>query len=207
MIWQLHQKSNSLLGHRNKIFSSGNCVDKRGHKRFRNLLTGAPYTEDMGQSSLMKSCLSLKDSPIQKLHLEVRSLGTCFLTLHKDTGWHWLTCRQAISFLKRFSGGKKKKKKGYDAGKKHPAVLWPPYYPHGPNSSSSRMMLASSASSIPPKPNPIRPGLPEEHGGLHPHHRLPLPQANFPPCRPSNPSHSGRWAGSEYGVAFWGGKW
>lgn len=48
VIWQLRQKNNSLLGHRNKIFSSGSCVDKRIHKRFFNLLMGAPHAEDVG---------------------------------------------------------------------------------------------------------------------------------------------------------------
>lgn len=35
-----------------------------------------------------------------------------------------------------------------------------------------RLILVLSASSIPPKPNPARPGLPEEHGGLHPHPKV-----------------------------------
>ena len=48
VIWQLRQKNNSLLGHRNKIFSSGSCIDKRVHKRFFNLLMGALHAEDMG---------------------------------------------------------------------------------------------------------------------------------------------------------------
>lgn len=35
-----------------------------------------------------------------------------------------------------------------------------------------RLILVLSAGSIPPKPNPARPGLPEEHGGLHPHPKV-----------------------------------
>lgn len=76
---------------------------------------GTPCADDVGQSSLMKSYPSLTDLPIWKLHLEVR-IQSCFLTLHKDT--LWLSCRQAISFLKAFSGKNNNKKRGYDAGKK-----------------------------------------------------------------------------------------